>query len=241
MHGLNSPFSRLALALAALTASASALAVPTYGDIASPPGVYFGTGNVNGNWTIDTTNNVEVALRIKDRATLATIDGSSGVYRANPGLCNPICGGSSKANWNYEFSVNTRANGSGVLDLTNVFAILEVDIDGTAGTNFTAINLYANWNDNSYWNGARTIGVAPAAGDYGVQQSANPLFANSGFNFLPGRGLYDLRLSVYVNDAGNRGALLASTSTQVTIPEPASLGLAGLALAGLAATRRRRG
>lgn len=239
MQAFKLPFSKLALAVSALTLSASALAVPTYGNIAAP-GVYFGSGNINGNWTIDTSNDVEVALRIKNRGTGATIDGSSGIYRADPGLCNPICSGGPKAAWNYEFSVNTQAGG-GNLDLTQVFAILEVDTDASAGTSFTALDLFANWNDNSYWSGTRRVGAGPAlAGEYGVQQSANPLFGNSGFGFLPGAGLYDLRLSVYANNSGVQGALLASTSTQVAIPEPGSLALAGLALAGLATLRRRR-
>ena len=85
------------LALAAIAVcSFGAQAAATYGDIAAP-GVYFGSGNLNGNWTIDTSNNIEVALRVKDRGTLATLDGSSGVYTTFTGLCNPVCGGSSKA------------------------------------------------------------------------------------------------------------------------------------------------
>ena len=79
-----SSFSRQVLAACTLIgAAASAVAVPvsSYGNIGTP-GVYFGSGNVNGNWTIgtDTANNVEVALRVKNRATLATINGASGVY-----------------------------------------------------------------------------------------------------------------------------------------------------------------
>ena len=66
----------------------------------APPGVYFGSGNVNGNYTIDTANNVEAALRAKNRdGAQQTIDGSSGVYQANAGTCGGGmgCSGSTKA------------------------------------------------------------------------------------------------------------------------------------------------
>lgn len=236
--------SRLAGALSAglaLAGAAFAAPISSYGNIAAP-GVYFGSGNVNGNWTIgtDNTNAVEVALRAKNRATLATIDGSSGIYHSAPGLCNPTCSGGPKAMWNYEFSVNTQAGG-GLLDLTNVMVELAVDTDASAGTAFTLLNVLTNWGDNSYYNGVKRVGNTPVAGEFGVQQSANPLFGNSGFGFLPGNGLYDLRLTVFdINAAGGRGAVLAQTTIQVEVPEPAGLALVGVALCGLAAVGRRR-
>lgn len=227
-------FAASAAAVLMLSASA-AQAAPTYGDIVAP-GVYFGSGNVNGNWTIDTTNGVEVALRIKDRATLATVDGSSGVYQVNTGLCNPVCGGASKAAWNYEFSVNTHGGG-GALDLSAFTILLDVDQDAGAGATFTTINLFSNWPDNAYWNGTSVrTGTAPVAGEFGVQQSANPLFGDSGFGYLPGPGLYDLRLRVL----DSTGALVAQTAVAVAVPEPASLALVGVALAAAGASRRRR-
>src|SRR6185295_6114079 len=101
----------LAAAGAISAAPSLALAAPSYGGVASVggndggpnnnDGIYFGSGNVDGNFTIDTSNGVEVALRAKNRATQQTIDGSSGVYRAEAGFCTEaLCGAGPKARWN---------------------------------------------------------------------------------------------------------------------------------------------
>ncbi len=178
----------------ALCYSGAALAVPAYGNIAAP-GVYFGSGNVNGNWTINTANNVEVALRAKNRGTGATINGSSGIYSTAQGLCNPLCSGGPKATWNYELSVNTDADGTGSMTLSDVLVQLSVDTDPTAGTSFTIFNALTQWPDTEFWSGtSKRIGPSPATGEFGAQQSENPAFAGTGFGFIPGPGVYDFAL-----------------------------------------------
>jgi hypothetical protein len=250
----SAPLGRIALALAgALALVGAASAAPTYGNIAAP-GVYFGSGNVNGNWTINTSNNVEVALRAKNRGLSgATFDGSSGTYFVPHGACISgalACGGTpgTRAAWNYEFSVNARADGVGSADLVGLNILLEVDTDPTFGFNWVPLNVLTNWSDNSFWNattatrrvsvGANLADNDPLIGEIGLQQSANPSFGNSGFGFIPGAGSYGLRLSVLRDTA-----LLSQVQTTVQVPEPGSLALAGLALAalGVAARRRRAG
>ena len=252
MNTISKCVTTLAASVAALCGGVAS-AAPSYGNIV-PPGVYFGSGNVNGDWTIDTSNGIEVALRAKNRdGAQTTINGSSGIYQANPGTCGGGigCTGSPKALWNYEFSIDTQASGFVVRNLQNVFAQLGVDTNPGPGVNYTVLNVFNNWTDNEYWNGAtKRIGTGPIAGEFGVQQSANPLFGDSGFQpgfdpFAP--GLYDLQLSVFENNGGIQGALLAQTHTEVrvgaapaAIPEPGSLALLGASLGAFAFSRRRK-
>lgn len=221
--------------------AAPATAVPTYGDIASP-GVFFGSGNVNGNWTIDTdnVNHIEVALRAKDRATLQTIDGSAGAYRANTGICNPTCSGGTKAAWNYEFSVNTGT------DLSNYLVRIRVDTDPGAGQSWTSwVDVLTNWSDNDYWSGSKRHASGPGAlaGEFAVQQSVNPLFSDS--LFQPGfdpytPGVYEIELAVFSRQDTSLSHALASTAIVVQVPEPGALALVGLGLAAVGFGRRRK-
>jgi hypothetical protein len=232
----------------ALAFASGASAALTYGNIVQPPGVIFGSGNVNGNFTINTDNNVEVALRAKNRYAGNTIDGSDGSYNVEGWACGPLpCGGATsalRAKWNYEYAVNVRPGGtaSSTAQLADFIVELMVDIDPTAGTLFNTLNVLSPTGFvSSYWDGSsRRNGQAPAVGEFALQGSQNPFFADSGFNFVPGWGLFDMTLAVYRLDANNARVLMSSVTTQIQVPEPGSLALAGLALLGAAAAGRRR-
>lgn len=200
----------------------AAHAAASYGDLAQP-GVYFGTGNTNGNFTIDTNRalGIEVALRAKNYGG-AQIDGSSGTYHAASGLAP---GPKPRAAWSYEFSMNS-AN--------PYFYRLGVDNDPTAGTHFTYVDASNYFGDNA------TLGGSS-------QNSENFIFANTPGGpidiFSP--GLFSFTLDAF--SLGDRalalaggGTALASTRILVAIPEPETMAMMGLGLFALAFTRRRR-
>ncbi|MDQ2987630.1 MAG: PEP-CTERM sorting domain-containing protein [Pseudomonadota bacterium] len=211
------------LAAAAIVASSAASSAETYGSINVPPGVYFGSGNPNGNFNISTGNNLELALRAKNRTPVGPvlIDGSSGVYSVPAGFCTSGCG-SPKAKWNYEFSIHT-VDGS---SLSNYTFLLGVDHDASAGTAFTYIDPLTYWSDNA------------KDGFAGVQNSENISFGNTpgGAINANAAGLYDFILLGYASN----GQLIGQVDMTVQVPEPGSFALFGLGLAGLAVFLRRK-
>lgn len=215
------------LAISAM-ASAGAQAASSYGNLAAP-GVYFGAGNINGNWNIGSAGGIELGLRVKERPSGNLLDGSTGTYFADAGT---YAGGGVKAKWNYEFSVNI-----GTLAYDGLTFKLGVDHDPSAATNYSFVNPQTYWFDNA------TVTVG-ANGSNGFQNSQNV-----GFGGTPGgafnvsqNGLYSFSLEVF--DAA--GLMLDSTTMDVQVgapvpePETWALMLAGLAAVGAVARRRAK-
>jgi len=238
----------VAAAAMVLGGAAGVQATTTYDANLVAPGVYNGTGNPNGGFTIANDSGIEVGLRAKYRNNGAVIDSPTNNYYVVPGAqTNATSGGNgaaaNRSAWNYEFSINLNPTGaaSGYLTLNDIVAMMTIsDTHGHTNT----VNALTYWTDNAGYNGVKNAAFTNAGTDYGAQNSENPNFAD-----FPLASFYNMNAAdtyTFTLDVQNQaGASLASDTINVTVvPVPASALSGAALLAGLglvAGVKRVRG
>ena len=219
---------------------------------------YNGSGNqgVQGGWTVDQNNGIELGLRAKYRQAPQVIDSPTDDYYVLPGFQ----GVTARAKWNYEFSINLRPDGVGTLTLADITALLTITDVNTGAT--ATVNPFSYWTDNSGYGVVHPGPVGGAAGitstgrdnaavaaDWSFQNSENATFPD----FPLGNALvcttcevfdpyaahtYAFDLKVTLN---SNGSTLAENHMDVIVtPEPSALILFGTAAFAALLIRRRR-
>jgi len=229
----------LGIVLASLLLAGNVLADVQSFDVSltSPPGVYFGSGNANSNFTTVTNGTTELGLSVILRS-IGPIDPGAGsnTYVVPTGTT------AGKAKWNFDFSVNTRYNGgSKVLNdfryLLNITDLTTSNI----GPTFDPVALIAD--DSGFGPSGKTAGVTTTT-EWGAQNSENLSFAG----FLPGfdpnaPDLYRITLSETVGGTVVESVTAfanAGSNSSTTVPEPSSIFLLVTVIAGTAFTARKR-
>lgn len=242
------------VAIAGLASVAMAGGAVTAYDQNVTPGVIFGSGNANGAFTTSTNGDVQVGLRAKQRFPAANVFNSNGAgtYTFNVGgPVSPV-----RPEWNFEWSINVNAGGTGSSNLNGYSFLLGLDADPSAGTDYLEFDPIndANpnngqvWWDHSMGNNSTTSAtdvIAGSAAAYATNLSLYNVAQNSwSYAFFPAGplasfnrntpGQYSIFLAVFQGES----EVARSSIIVNVVPAPGAIALLGLG--GLVATRRRR-
>jgi hypothetical protein len=222
-------------------------------------GVLYGDGNQNGGFTLSDPATIELGLRTHQRYPVAGDDfnaeihsNGDGTYSWNTGGWGP---GSARGEWNFDWSIFVSSG-----TLTDYTYEIGVDYDASANAQYATWDLINNPGihadhatldgsgnvvgaltgpDDLATNYANNIGAGVAA-----QNSWNMAFLNNLFPaaFDPNAiGTYDIYLDAY-----DGSTLVAHTAITVLVgggapvPEPATMTVFGLGLAGMAVAGWRK-
>lgn len=225
--------------------------------LADPPGVYFGTGNVNQHFTRSDTifgaGNIELGLQAIERFVgPVTPDVGTSLYRVSTGPT--AVPGKTGSDWGFVFSVNLGATG---LHLSDIAAILTMTdaVNGTTGS-FNVLLIP----DNAGHDGvAENPAIANLGTDTGFQNSESlhflsiaaalndPLYDMNVSNFFTfALNLFSVNDPEFLDPIASVGMSVCATPGALgncrrdEVPEPAAFALLAFGMVGMMGIHRRR-
>jgi hypothetical protein len=203
-------------------------------------GVIYGSGNLNGGFTVDRNGDIGLELGLRAHTRFPSSDdtaagimshgnGDYGYFPAQ-GFFSGGSPGGTRASWSFDFSINSNYNGAGG-SLSNLTYLLNIDYDPSAGTSFLSLNPLTAISDNAYGTNSGLLAIGTAATSPGLAATTNLAQNSEQLNFFAGlppfnpnvSGIYDISLQAFQS-----GNLVGQSEIQVLVgsaPEPASLAL----------------
>lgn len=207
-----------AAAAIALVSASSAQAQVAYNQDLAAPGVYFGSGNPNGAFAVDTVDGIEIGLRSKISGIFPQVIPVANLYVIPIGNA-----------FNFDYSINPDVGGSEV-SLASVTALLTV-------TNLANGHTFSYDPFNPVFGNA-TNPAAPGA----IQNSEKISFGFLGMGYDPNlNDTFNITLTL----TGLPGGDVASVSNVVQVgsglalPEPTTWAMLIVGFAGVGASLRR--
>jgi len=237
-----------ALAGVAVAASAGTAGATTVNDttLASPPGVYFGSGNINSHFSVTTENGIEIGQQALERF-VGPVTPTGNLYTVNVGPTTVP--GKTGSWWGFVFSVNLGSTGLHLSDVTAMLTMTDA-VNGTSGTlNLKLIP------DNEGYDGSAFDSVAVPT-DIAFQNSEALSFAD--VRAALGDPLYDIdanntytftldvdRIACPVSTTAcdlnlAQNTIVVQAGTGAPAPEPFSIAMFGAGLVGVGFARRKR-
>jgi hypothetical protein len=244
------PFIIVVITAAGLLASQSARAQVTVSYNNTVTAIN-GTGNPDGFWNsyLNTGLNLQLSLRAQTTiiGTIPTSPNNGAGTFTFPAGTKPA---STKATWDYWFSINTNPSGAGANNLNIYDFYLTFDTPSTPGTFLTPINVLTAIGDNAYGNnstlnGHGTIGTSATSPTLVLNNNIAQNAENISFSGLSTgvAGNYNFELYAVAAGAGASGTRLGEADMIVNVipvPEPSILAMTGLGIFSLLILRGGR-
>lgn len=201
----------VAAAIVAAGSAVPAMAAVTYDANLASPGVYYGSGNVNGAFTVNTQSGVEMGIR-------------GHVYQQNPGtpvgnLYSFNLGETISFDWSFNPGQTTLTGVSNSMTITNV------------GTGATFVFDPSTWPDNAH--------SASAPGGYQNSWRLSFGFLGLGYNSNT-NATYTVSWNFSSAQTGAMNDTIVLKQGAGAVPEPASWALMVAGIAAVGASMRRR-